>query len=74
MCTEAGIFLRSKYKNNYYLIDVFRKWLEYPDLKKEAINLIKKYEPLAVLIEDKASGQSLIQDLYLYHNILTILF
>ncbi len=58
VCTIWG-----EYKNNYYLIDVFRKWLEYPDLKKEAINLIKKYEPLAVLIEDKASGQSLIQDL-----------
>ncbi len=58
VCTIWG-----EYKNNYYLINVFRKWLEYPNLKREAINLIEKYEPLAVLIEDKASGQSLIQDL-----------
>lgn len=52
-----------EYDNNYYLLDVFRKWLEYPELKNESIKLIKKWKPNAVLIEDKASGQSLIQDL-----------
>ena len=31
--------------------------------KRETINLISKWKPLAVLIEDKASGQSLVQDL-----------
>ena len=49
--------------NEYYLINVIRKWLEYPELKKETLNLVRKYNPIAVLIEDKASGQSLIQDL-----------
>jgi predicted phage terminase large subunit-like protein len=58
VCTIWG-----EHENNLYLIDVFREWLEYPDLKKETIKLIEKYEPMAVLIEDKASGQSLIQDL-----------
>lgn len=52
-----------EYKNNYYLIDVFRKWLEYPELKKESLCLIEKWKPNCVLIEDKASGQILIQDL-----------
>ena len=47
----------------FYLINVIRKWLEYPELKKEVINLIAFYRPFVVLIEDKASGQSLIQDL-----------
>lgn len=58
VCTIWGT-----YKNKYYLIDLFRNWLEYPELKRESINLINKWKPSAVLIEDKASGQSLIQDL-----------
>lgn len=58
VCSVWGV-----YQNNYYLINIFRKWLEYPDLKKETIKLIKQYNPTATLIEDKASGQSLIQDL-----------
>lgn len=58
VCTIWG-----EYENKYYLIDTFRKWLEYPELKNETIKLINKWQPNAVLIEDKASGQSLIQDL-----------
>lgn len=52
-----------EYQGNYYLMEIIRKWWEYPELKKEAIKLIEKYKPQAILIEDKASGQSLIQDL-----------
>lgn len=59
--TVCAVF--GEFENDYYLIEVIRKWLEYPELKKEALSLIKKYSPTAVLIEDKASGQSLIQDL-----------
>lgn len=51
--------------NRYYIIDLFRARLEYPQLLKEALNLVGKYKPNAILIEDKASGQSLIQDLKL---------
>jgi predicted phage terminase large subunit-like protein len=47
----------------YWLLDVYRDRLEYPALKKKAIELYSRYNPAAVLIEDKASGQSLIQDL-----------
>lgn len=53
----------SELDNNLYLLDVCREWLEYPDLKKRTFELIKKWKPEVVLIEDKASGQSLIQDL-----------
>ena len=53
----------SEKDNNLYLINIYREWLEYPDLKRLSINLINRYNPNAVLIEDKASGQSLIQDL-----------
>ena len=58
VCTIWG-----EYENKYYLIDLFRDWLEYPELKRKTLELIKKWQPLAVLIEDKASGQSLIQDI-----------
>ena len=50
-------------ETGFYLIDVVRRRLEYPALKRAAISLAAKWQPDAVLIEDKASGQSLIQDL-----------
>jgi len=50
-------------KNSYVLLDIFRDKLEYPDLKRTVINYSAKYNPGAILIEDKASGQQLLQDL-----------
>lgn len=47
----------------YYLLHVIRSRLEYPDLRREVIATFRHWRPSAVLIEDKASGQSLIQDL-----------
>lgn len=47
----------------YYLIDVWRDRVDYPTLKRQMINLSAKWTPHAILIEDKASGQSLIQEL-----------
>jgi len=58
VCTTWG-----ETKNGYYLIDILRQKLEYPDLKKAVINNASKFDSDIVLIEDKASGQSLIQDL-----------
>lgn len=49
--------------NAFYLLEVFREKLEYPDLKRTANNHAQKWKPEVLLIEDKASGQSLIQDL-----------
>jgi len=49
--------------DRFYLLDVFRKRLNYPDLKRAVIDLKNKYQPNTILIEDKASGTSLIQDL-----------
>jgi len=46
-----------------FLIDVFRKKLEYPELKRAVQMLFDKYKPAATLIEDKGSGTTLIQDL-----------
>jgi len=48
---------------DHYLLDVFRKRLEYPALKKQVEALAERWKPDAVLIEDKGSGTSLIQNL-----------
>ncbi len=48
---------------NYYLLNVFRKRLEYPLLRREIVRLARHYEATTVLIEDKSSGTPLIQEL-----------
>jgi predicted phage terminase large subunit-like protein len=40
-----------------------RKRLNFPDLKREVARLADRYRPHTILIEDKASGTQLIQDL-----------
>jgi predicted phage terminase large subunit-like protein len=46
-----------------YLLHVYRKRLEYPDLKRCVVQLAAAYRATTILIEDKASGTQLIQDL-----------
>jgi predicted phage terminase large subunit-like protein len=58
VCTTWG-----SYNGHYYLLDVVRQRLNYPDLKRKVTDQIRKYDPRVVLIEDKASGTQLIQDL-----------
>ena len=50
-------------KDNCYLIDLWRERANYPDLKKAVLNLVERHPGAALLIEDKGSGTSLIQDL-----------
>jgi predicted phage terminase large subunit-like protein len=50
-------------RTGLYLLDTFRKRMEYPALKRAVASLTEHWRPQAVLIEDKASGQSLIQEL-----------
>lgn len=57
VCTTWG-----KYQGNFYLLDVLKEKLEYPELKAQVVNLALKWDVDFILIEDKASGQSLIQD------------
>ena len=47
----------------YYLLDVFRERVTYPKLRQAAIELANRWQPDAILVEDKASGQSLVQEL-----------
>lgn len=46
-----------------YLIDVFRKRLEFPALKRAVVEKAREFKPSTILIEDKASGIQLIQEL-----------
>ncbi len=52
-----------EYANNYYVVDVRVVRLEYPDLKRLCVRMAEEFLPHVVLIEDKASGQQLLQDL-----------
>lgn len=47
----------------YYLIDRWNDRVTFPDLKKVAVQQYDKHHPSVVIIEDKVSGQSLIQEL-----------
>jgi len=47
----------------YFLLDVLRPRLNYPDLKRLVVEHARRFKANTVLIEDKASGTQLIQDL-----------
>jgi predicted phage terminase large subunit-like protein len=49
--------------DNTYLMDVVRRRFDYPDLKRASIELRNRWPGCHILIEDKGSGTSLIQDL-----------
>lgn len=50
-------------RTHAYLLHVYRERLTFPDLRRRAIELAGLWSPSHVLIEDKGSGQSLIQEL-----------
>lgn len=75
-CTSWGVFKDRGGINNIMLLSVFRERVEYPDLRKMASRLANNYmdviidDPLTgklppnlILIEEKVSGYSLLQDL-----------
>jgi len=48
--------------DQWALVNVYRKQVGYPELKKAVLVLYNLYTPQAVLIEDKASGIQLLQE------------
>jgi hypothetical protein len=58
VCTTWGIKAK-----HIYLLDVFRKRLNYPDLKRSVREQAEMHRATVVLIEDKASGTQLVQEL-----------
>ena len=49
-------------EGHWYLLDVFRDRLEYPDLKRKVIELRANWRVERVLMEDAASGTPLLQE------------
>lgn len=51
------------HEGDWDMIDIFRERLNFPDLKRAALRLIREYEPRRVIIEDASSGRALQQEL-----------
>lgn len=66
-CTTWGIFEhpneRGEYKTNIILLDAFKQRMEFPELKKMALELYKQWEPDTLIIEKRAAGAPLIYEL-----------
>lgn len=60
VCTTWG-FMRGTCK--WYLLDVFRERLDYPDLKRAVIGKRSYWKADLMLIEDASTGRSLFQEL-----------
>ena len=59
---SVGILL-GRFNYNYYILDVCRERLEFPELKRRIVALHNRDQTNAVLIEKKSSGHSLLQEL-----------
>ena len=53
-----------KIKSDYYLVDVFRGRLQYPDLRRKLAKLAAKHGTNTILIENAGPGMALLQDLW----------
>ncbi len=49
--------------DHHYLVHIFRDWMDYPAGKRTVKILAAKWTPHQIIIEDKSTGQSLIQEL-----------
>ena len=59
VCTTWGFRDR-----HWYLLDVWRGQLDYPDLKAKTLQLVRDWDPDRVLIEDAATGRPLLSELF----------
>ena len=50
-------------REKYYLLSVFRRRLDYPELERAVADQARQHKANKILIEDKASGTQLIQNL-----------
>ena len=58
-----GVFRSEFNKDNIILLDCIKDRWEFPELKKVALEQYKYWEPETIIVEAKASGQPLIQEL-----------
>ena len=64
VCTTWGAA-----ENGFYLLHLWRGRVEFPELKRVLASLAEQWKPDAILVEDRASGQSLIQELRLDNSL-----
>ena len=63
-CITLGIFHPEDEPHpQIILLDAFKERMEFPELKAKALELYKEYEPDCCIIEAKAAGTPLLQDL-----------
>jgi len=66
-CTTWGVFdhpdTNGKDQTNIILLDAFKRRMEFPELKKLALELYKQWEPDTLIIEKRAAGAPLIYEL-----------
>lgn len=64
-CTTWGVWFNEEdnMNPNVILLDAYKERLEFPALKKKAYEMYQEYEPDTCLIEKKAAGAPLIQEL-----------
>jgi predicted phage terminase large subunit-like protein len=64
-CTTWGVFYNEEEKDEaqVILLDAFKERMEFPDLKAAALKHYKEWEPDAFIVEKKAAGAPLIQEL-----------
>lgn len=64
-CTTWGVWYyeEDNMLPNIILLDAFKARMEFPELKKKAFEMYQDYEPDAFLVEKKAAGAPLIQEL-----------
>jgi hypothetical protein len=66
-CTTWGVFDhpddKGKDQTNIILLDAFKQRMEFPELKKMALDLYKQWEPDTLIIEKRAAGAPLIYEL-----------
>jgi predicted phage terminase large subunit-like protein len=58
VCSTWGVL-----EKGYYLLGLWRGRVDFPELKRLVGSLGREWNPSAILVEDAASGQSLIQEL-----------
>lgn len=64
-CTTWGVWFNEEDNNsaNIILLDAYKERLEFPALKEKAMEKYEEFEPDTLLVEKKAAGAPLIQEL-----------
>jgi len=62
--SDYSVCLTLGFREGYWhLLDVDRRRLDYPDLKRRVVALAKQWDPNTIIVEDAASGRPLVQEL-----------